>query len=94
MNSDFFLWVLILSYAFYALLVVPLYSSKSLTKYGGSERFWFIIVALFNIYVLLYLMLRSKYRNKLINKEKISLVAFMIGYFFFLVPIWLWMNKV
>jgi hypothetical protein len=94
MNSDLFLWILILAYAFYALLFVPFFSSKSLTKYGGSEKFWFIIVALLNVYVLLYLMVRSKYRNQLIKKEKILLVVFMVGYFFFLAPILLWMNNV
>lgn len=91
-NLDGFLWFLVVAYAFYVLLVVPFFCSKSLTKFGGTERFWYIIIALFNVYVLLYVLLRSSYRSSLQTKEKFSFVAFMIGYIVFLVPIWIIME--
>jgi len=90
--SDNFLCFLIVAYAFYVLLVVPFFCSRSLTKFSGSEGFWYVVVALFNVYVLLYVLIRSKYRANLSIKDKFLFVAFMIGYFFFLVPIWILMD--
>lgn len=90
---DNFFWILVVAYAFYCLLIVPYFTSKSLSKSGESERFWFIVVALLNIYTLLYVILISK-RKELVKKEKILFTVFIFGYFIFLIPIWLWMNNV
>lgn len=87
-HSNSFLLFLIVSYAFYGLFVVPFFCSKSLVRFGETERFWYIIIALLNVYVLLYVLIRSKYRSMLLMKEKFLFVSFIIGYFFFLVPIW------
>jgi len=90
--SDYFLCFLIVAYAFYVLLIVPFFCSKLISKISGSEGFWYIVVALLNVYVLLYVLIRAKYRSKLSIKAKFLLTVFMIGYFFFLVPIWMLMD--
>lgn len=86
--SENFLWSLIVAYAFYFLLVVPFFCSKIFVKFGETERFWYVIVALLNVYILLYALLKSKYRSKLLDKEKFLFIFFISGYFIFLVPIW------
>jgi len=94
LSEDQWLGVLSVAFAFYGLLFVPFFCSKLFVRFDSSvtELFWFIIVVFLNAYVLLYVLARSKYRSKFLVREKIYLVAIILGYIFFLVPIWILMD--
>jgi len=86
--SDNILWALVFSYGIYSILVVPFFCSKIFVKFGETERFWYIIIVLLNVYILIYILSRSKYRLKLATKEKALIVSFFSCYFLFLIFIW------
>lgn len=87
MLNEYLLYFFVLGFAVYGILIVPYFSSKILVKFGNGERFWFVIMVLFGFYALIYFLLRTKYCSRLLLKEKLLFVSFVLLYVGFLYPV-------
>jgi cytochrome bd-type quinol oxidase subunit 2 len=85
--NEYSLYFFVVGFAVYGILIVPYFSSKILVRFGNSERFWFVIMVLFGFYALIYFLLRTKYRSRLLLKEKLLFVSFVLLYVGFLYPV-------
>lgn len=84
MISENFFYLYVLFFAFYGLLIVPFSCSKVLVKFGNNERFWFVVVALFNVFSLLFFLISNRFRKGLTKKEVFIFLSFISGYCLFL----------
>ena len=78
--SEIILYGAILSWAFYGILIVPYFGSQILMKTGESERFWFFILVVLNLWALLFVLVRPSFRKGLSNNDIIKLIGFASGY--------------
>jgi hypothetical protein len=78
--SDLLIYICFIGWGTYCILIVPYFGSKILQKSGETERFWFFILVLFNFLVLLFILLRPKFREQIGKPDLRKLELFAIGY--------------
>ena len=86
---DWIVYINIVSIWIYSLMIVPYFGSKILIKFGGSKRFWYIIIIIFNGNLWLLILLIPKFRKQLLFKEIIISILFFLGYIAFITPLFL-----
>ena len=87
---DWGIYIYIISFMIYSIIIVPHFGALILTKFGNSERFWFLSILFLNVYLLLYVLVREKFRKGLSPSEKTKILLFVIGYLLFISPIWMY----
>lgn len=73
----------IIGWGVYGILVVPYYGSQILMKTGESERFWFFILVILNLWALLFILLRPSFRKGLSSSDVKKLIMLASGYVIF-----------
>ena len=84
---EIIIYTSIIGWGTFVILVVPYFGSKILQKTGESERFWFIILVLLNLWALLFILIRPSFRKGLNKFDLIKLSLFAIGYIVFFIPL-------
>lgn len=78
--SDLIIYICFIGWGTYCILIVPCFGSKILKKSGETERFWFFILVVLNLWALLFILLRPKFREKMEKHDLVKLTLFAIGY--------------
>ncbi len=73
----------IIGWGIYGILVVPYLGSKILMKTGESERYWFFLLVILNLWALLFILLRPSFRDGLSNSDVKKLIILASGYVVF-----------
>ncbi len=80
--NEFIIYGSIISWGVYGILIVPYYGSQILMKNGESGRLWFIILALFNLWALLFIFITPSLRRGIPSTDLKKLIGFACGYIF------------
>ena len=78
--ENYIIYFCVIGWGTYGLLIVPYFGAKILQKTGESERFWFLILAIFNFWALLIIILRPSFRVGISEADFRKLIFFEIGY--------------
>jgi len=79
-SSELIIYVCIIGWGIYGILIVPYFGSKILQKTGESERFWFFILAILNLWALLFILFRPSFRKGINRSDLRKLILLTIGY--------------
>ena len=79
-NTGNLIYIFIALYAVYGMLFAPFVGAKILGKTGNSERFWFYMLILFNIYIFAWSFFSVKCRSRLSSSDKLKIFFITIGY--------------
>ena len=87
--NEIVLYGAVIGWGVYCILIVPYFGSKILMKSGESERFWFFILVLLNLWALLFIIFRPSFRKGLSTSDLKALIIFACGYIIFF-PMLIW----
>ena len=76
----FIIYSCLIGWGIYGLLIVPYFGAKIMQKTGESERFWFFILALFNLWAILVILFRPNFRKGLTKSDLRTLSFFGVGF--------------
>ena len=80
LNSNNFIYYYIVLFGLYGMIFAPYIGSKIFAKIVKSERYWFYILVLFNIYLFIGVFFHSGFRNQLSTKERWKIILLVLGY--------------
>ncbi len=83
LTEQLIVYTCFLGWGFYGILIVPYIGAKILSKTGESERFWFFILVILNIWALLFIVIRPRFRIGLTKLELITIISLIAGYIVF-----------
>jgi hypothetical protein len=92
--SEIIIYSCFIGWAAYGILIVPYFGSQILQKTGESERFWFFILVILNLWALIFVLLRPKFRKGLDKSDLIKLSLFAVGYPAIFIPVILILNSI
>ena len=80
LNSINLLYYYIILFGIYGMIVAPYVGAKIFAKIGKSERFWFYMLVLFNIYLFIGVFFHSGFRDKLSFVDQLKVISLVLGY--------------
>ena len=80
LNSNNFIYYYIVLFGLYGMIFAPYIGSKIFAKIAKSERYWFYLLVLFNIYLFIGVFFHSGFRNQLSTKERWKIILLVLGY--------------
>lgn len=78
--SDLTLYIVFLVWGVYFMLIAPYFGSKILMKTGHSERYWYFILVILNVWALLVILFRPSFRKGLLASDNLKLILLACGY--------------
>jgi hypothetical protein len=78
--NEFIIYGSIIGCGVYGILIVPYYGSQILMKNGESGRLWFTILALCNIWALIFIFITPSLRRGIPSTDLKKLIGFACGY--------------
>jgi len=79
-SSENYIYYYVVLFGLYGMIFAPYIGAKIFAKLGKSERFWFYLLVLFNIYLFVGVFFHSGFRNQLTSKDRWKIIAIVLGY--------------